>query len=109
MRAIQGVGAAFIAPAVLSLITTGFPKGRERDLALGWFSAASASGFALGALLGGLITQFMGWRAVFFVNVPLVAIAVVAGFRLLPARPQKITHGGYDFTGLSCLPWVASL
>ena len=65
MRALQGVGAAFIAPAVLSLITTGIP-GPARNKALGWFSAASASGFAVGVLLGGVLTQVGGWRAVFF-------------------------------------------
>lgn len=85
-RAVQGVGAALIGPAVLSLITTGTPAGAARNKALGWFSAASASGFAVGVLLGGILTQYATWRAVFFVNVPLVALAAVAAVRLLPGR-----------------------
>jgi MFS family permease len=99
MRALQGVGAAFIAPAVLSLITTGTAPGPARNKALGWFSAASASGFATGVLLGGVLTQLGGWRAVFFVNVPLVAIALVAAFRLIPADPRPSRDNRYDVLG----------
>lgn len=98
-RALQGVGAAFIAPAVLSLITTGTPPGPARNMALGWFSAATASGFAVGVLLGGVLTQLSGWRAVFFVNVPLMAIAVVATFRLIPADAPPARENRYDVLG----------
>ncbi len=99
MRALQGVGAAFIAPAVLSLITTGTPPGPARNKALGWFSAATASGFATGVLLGGVLTQLGGWRAVFFVNVPLVAIALVAAFRLIPVDVRPAREHRYDVLG----------
>lgn len=97
MRALQGVAAALAAPAVLSLVTTVFPAGRQRNRALGWFSAAGASGFAVGAMAGGLLTQFAGWRAVLFVNVPLVAVAVLLLRRLLPNSGG--TGGRHDLGG----------
>ncbi|MGK4580016.1 MFS transporter [Kitasatospora sp. HPMI-4] len=75
-RVLQGMGAALASPAILALITTGFAEGPERNRALGWFSAATAGGFALGVLLGGVLTQLSGWRLVFFVNVPIIAIII---------------------------------
>jgi EmrB/QacA subfamily drug resistance transporter len=109
MRALQGVGAALIAPAALSLITTGFPEGAERNRALGWFSAATASGFAIGVLLGGILTELAGWRAVFFVNVPLTALAVLAAYRVLPGTPGAQRDRTYDLPGvvLSAAGFVA--
>ena len=102
MRAMQGAGGALTAPAVLSLITTTFPEGPERGRALGWFSAAGASGFAVGVLAGGLLTQFAGWRAVLFVNVPLVAAAIVLGWRLLPEASGPAVSRHYDPAGALC-------
>ncbi|MFB7508021.1 MFS transporter, partial [Streptomyces broussonetiae] len=109
MRAVQGVGAALIAPAALSLITTGFPDEAQRNKALGWFSAATASGFAIGVLLGGILVQLWGWRAVFFVNVPLTALAVPAAFRVLPAARGAAGPRTYDLPGvvLSAAGFVA--
>ena len=109
MRAAQGVGAALIAPAALSLITTGFPDEAERNRALGWFSAATASGFAIGVLLGGVLTELAGWRAVFFVNVPLTGIAVLAALRVLPGTPGAQGKRTYDLPGvmLSAAGFVA--
>jgi EmrB/QacA subfamily drug resistance transporter len=112
MRAVQGIGAALIAPSALSLITTGFPDEQERNRALGWFSAASASGFAVGVLLGGILTEVATWRAVLFVNVPLTAITVVAAFRVLPTAPASASLSGrrsYDLPGvlLSAAGFVA--
>ncbi|MFV0132299.1 MFS transporter [Streptomyces sp. HMX87] len=110
MRALQGVGAALIAPAALSLITTGYPDEAERNRALGWFSAATASGFAIGVLLGGILTELAGWRAVFFVNVPLTAAAVLAAFRVLPSvAPGARAGRAYDLPGvlLSAAGFVA--
>lgn len=101
MRAAQGMGAALIAPAALSLVTTGYPDEGQRNRALGWFGAAAASGFALGVLLGAVLTELAGWRAVFFINVPLTAVAVVAAFRLLPAAPRAGRRGGYDLPGVA--------
>ncbi|MFF3499881.1 MFS transporter [Streptomyces sp. NPDC003247] len=109
MRAVQGVGAALIAPAALSLITTGFPDEGERNRALGWFSAASASGFAIGVLLGGVLTELAGWRAVFFVNVPLTAAALLAAFKVLPGAGGARGERAYDLPGvlLSAAGFVA--
>lgn len=83
MRAAQGIGAALVAPAVLSLITTRFTEGKRRNKALGFFSAAGASGFAVGVLLGGVLVEAFGWRSVLLVNVPLAVILIVAGFMVL--------------------------
>jgi len=90
MRAIQGGGAALIAPALLSLITMLYPEGPERDRAFGWFTAASASGFGLGVLAGGVLTSALGWRAIFLMNVPLIAVAIPVAYVLLrePSRPS---------------------
>jgi MFS family permease len=86
-RLVQGVGAALLAPAVLSTITTLFPEGRERGRALGLWTAANAAGGTSGLVAGGVLTQYLGWRAVFLVNVPLIAFLLPAALRLLPAQP----------------------
>jgi MFS family permease len=100
MRAIQGGGAALIAPALLSLITTLYPEGPERDRAVGWFTAASASGFGLGVLAGGVLTSALGWRAIFLMNVPLIAVAIPVAYLLL-REPGRLAppRRGYDVAG----------
>jgi len=74
-RVVQGAGAAIVAPAALSLITTGFPEGPERTRAIGLYGAISSVGFVAGQVLGGVLVQFTSWRAVFLVNVPVGLIA----------------------------------
>jgi EmrB/QacA subfamily drug resistance transporter len=76
-RAIQGLGAAIISPAVLSIITTTFTEGAERNKALGVWGGVGGSGAAAGVLFGGILTKYLGWEWIFFVNVP-VALAVLA-------------------------------
>jgi EmrB/QacA subfamily drug resistance transporter len=76
-RAVQGTGAAIIAPATLSIITTTFEEGAERNKALGIWGAMGGSGAAVGVLLGGVLTSYIGWEWIFFVNVP-VGAAVLA-------------------------------
>jgi EmrB/QacA subfamily drug resistance transporter len=76
-RALQGLGGALLAPAALSILMTTFQEGRERNLALGIWGAASGSGGAAGVLLGGLLTSYLHWSWIFFINIP-VGIAVVA-------------------------------
>jgi EmrB/QacA subfamily drug resistance transporter len=76
-RALQGLGGALLAPAALSILITTFREGRERNIALGIWGAASGSGAAAGVLLGGLLTSYLGWSWIFFINVP-VGIAVIA-------------------------------
>jgi EmrB/QacA subfamily drug resistance transporter len=74
-RVVQGAGAAVVAPAALSLITTGFPEGAERTRAIGLYGAVSSVGFVSGQILGGVLVQLTSWRAVFLVNVPVGLIA----------------------------------
>jgi EmrB/QacA subfamily drug resistance transporter len=85
-RAVQGAGAAMVAPAALSLITTGFPEGPRRTRALGWYGATASIGFVAGQVLGGLLVQFTTWRAVFLVNVPVGLAVALAAPRLLGRR-----------------------
>src|SRR3954454_21078810 len=76
-RAIQGLGAAIISPAALSIITTTFDEGPERNKALGIWGAIGGSGAAVGVLAGGLLTKYLGWEWIFFVNVPVGALALI--------------------------------
>lgn len=96
-RAVQGLGGAVLAPATLSLISTTFAEGRERNRAFSVWGAAGGSGMALGSLLGGVLTQAFGWESVFFVNVPLVAVAIALAFPLLAAGNR--TSGRIDLPG----------
>jgi EmrB/QacA subfamily drug resistance transporter len=83
-RGLQGLGAALAGPAALSLVTTTFAEGPERNRALGVQSAVTASGGAIGMVLGGLLTQYMSWRWVMFVNVPVGALVLAVTPRLVP-------------------------
>jgi EmrB/QacA subfamily drug resistance transporter len=93
-RAVQGAGAALVAPAALSLITTGFAEGRERNRALGMYGATASVGFVAGQVLGGVLVQFTSWRAVFLINVPVGLLAALLAPKLLtePRRPS-VTRG----------------
>src|SRR5919201_5395164 len=76
-RALQGFGAAIISPAALSILSTTFREGRERNIALGVWGAVGGFGAAAGVLLGGILTDALSWEWIFFVNVPVGAIAFV--------------------------------
>ena len=78
-RAVQGLGAAIVSPAALSIITTTFAEGAERNRALGIWGAVAGAGGAAGVLLGGILTSGLSWRWVLFVNVPIGLIAAAAG------------------------------
>lgn len=84
-RVIQGAGAAIVAPAALSLITTSFAEGPERTRAIGLYGAISSVGFVAGQVLGGVLVQLTSWRAVFLVNVPVGLLAAALAPKLLPA------------------------
>src|SRR5258707_169276 len=75
-RAVQGLGAAIITPAALSIVTTTFEEGPERNKALGIWGAIGGSGAAVGVLAGGILTKYLGWEWIFFVNVPVGALAL---------------------------------
>ena len=82
-RAVQGVGAALIAPTALALITTTFAEGSPRNRAMGVYSAMSVVGGAVGLIAGGLLTTYASWRWVLFVNVPIGVVAALAAPRVL--------------------------
>ena len=82
-RALQGLGAALLAPSALSMVTNMFAEGAERNKALGVWGAVSGSGGAAGVLLGGVLTEYAGWEWVLWVNVPIVIIAALLAPRLL--------------------------
>jgi EmrB/QacA subfamily drug resistance transporter len=84
-RAVQGMAAAFIAPAALSTLTTSFEEGPSRNRVLGYYGVMASAGFVAGLVVGGALVDTVGWRAVLFVNVPLCAVMVLLGTRTLPA------------------------
>jgi MFS family permease len=98
-RFVKGMSAAFTAPAGLSIITTTFAEGRARNKALSVYTATGATGFSLGLVIGGLLTE-AGWRWVFFLPAPVALIALVAGLKLVPdsGRPSRIGRG-FDVAG----------
>ena len=97
-RAVQGVGAAIISPATLSIITTTFEEGAERNKALGIWGAMGGSGAAAGVLFGGILTKYAGWEWVFFVNVP-VGVLVLALTRSVVRESRVTGMKGFDVAG----------
>jgi EmrB/QacA subfamily drug resistance transporter len=97
-RALQGIGAAFVSPAALSLVTTIFAEGAERNRALGAWGAVAGAGGAVGVLLGGVLTQ-IDWRLVLFVNVPVAIGAIFAAPRVLPEGKDPTEVKGFDIPG----------
>ena len=98
-RAVQGLGAAIVSPAALSIITTTFAEGHERNRALGVWGAVAGAGGAAGVLLGGILTSGLSWRWVLFVNVPIGLIAAALAPRiLLESRADDGTEG-FDIPG----------
>jgi len=98
-RALQGLGAAFISPAALSIISTTFEEGRERARALGVWAAIAIGGAAFGLVLGGLLTQLLSWPWIFFVNVPVGIVTFVFALRLIPESRDEHAHGSFDVAG----------
>jgi EmrB/QacA subfamily drug resistance transporter len=96
-RAMQGVGGALASPAVLALIVTSFPEGRERTRALGIYMGVITGGSSLGLVLGGVITEWLSWRWVLFINVP-IGVAVVAVAPLFVAETPRLP-GRFDLVG----------
>src|SRR2546423_11591312 len=98
-RALQGLGGALLAPAALSILTTMFREGRERNLALGIWGAASGSGGAAGVLLGGMLTSYLDWSWIFFINVPVgAAVIALTPFVLRESRIET-AHRRFDVAG----------
>jgi EmrB/QacA subfamily drug resistance transporter len=97
-RVAQGIGAAMLTPAALSLVTTIFPDGPERRRALAAWAAVAASGGAFGVLAGGALTETLGWEAIFLINVPVGVAVGIAATSLLP-RGTAAGSGRIDLTG----------
>jgi EmrB/QacA subfamily drug resistance transporter len=98
-RALQGLGAALVSPAALAIVTTTFAEGRERAKAMGVWSAIAAGGGAVGLVLGGLLTETLSWRWVFFINLPIGIAAILLSLRYVPdaeadERPETADVAG---------------
>jgi EmrB/QacA subfamily drug resistance transporter len=106
-RAVQGLGAAILSPSALSIITTTFEEGSERNKALGIWGAMGGSGAAVGVLLGGILTKSLGWEWIFFVNVP-VGAAVLATTRSI-VRESRAGHASRHFDALGAVLITSAL
>src|SRR5437762_3755450 len=98
-RSLQGLGAALLSPAALSILTTTFREGRERNVALGVLGAASGSGGAAGVLLGGALTSALSWSWIFFINVPVGVIVLGLSRWLLRESRAALDHRHFDTAG----------
>jgi len=98
-RSLQGLGAALISPAALSIIATTFKEGSDRAKALGVWAAIAIGGSAVGLVLGGVLTQYFSWPWIFFVNVPVGIVTFALSFRLIPESRDEHVERNYDIAG----------
>jgi len=98
-RALQGLGAALVSPAALSIITTTFTSSEDRTKALGVWSGIAAGGGAVGLLLGGVLTDLLSWQWIFFVNVPVGIVALAMTLRFVPESRASSLHRTFDLAG----------
>ncbi|MGH3131553.1 MAG: MFS transporter [Gaiellaceae bacterium] len=98
-RGLQGLGAAFVSPAALSIITTTFKEGAERTKAMAVWAAIAVGGGAVGLLLGGILTDALSWPWIFFVNGPIGIVAFVLSLRLVPESKDEQAHRSFDLAG----------
>jgi EmrB/QacA subfamily drug resistance transporter len=106
-RALQGIGGAIVSPATLSIIISSLREGSERNRGLGLWGAMGALGASSGALIGGLLTQSLGWQAIFAVNVPLGLAVIVLGTRVIP--PSRAHDGPRHFDASGAVLVTAGL
>ena len=99
LRGVQGLSAAFMSPAALSILLTTFRDGEDRNRALAVWSAVAAGGAAAGVLFGGVLTQYLGWRWDFLVNIPVGVIVSIVAYRILPAHESEATDTSLDLPG----------
>ena len=102
-RAVQGLGAAILSPAALSILTVTFKEGSERNKALSIWGAIAGAGGAFGVLLGGILTQEVGWQWIFYVNVPIGSLVVLASFFILAPSLSEDERRGFDIPGAIAL------
>ncbi|MEJ7569453.1 MAG: MFS transporter [Gaiellaceae bacterium] len=98
-RGLQGLGAALVSPAALSIVTTTFAEGTERTKAMGVWSAIAAGGGAVGLLLGGVLTDLFSWPWIFFVNLPVGIAAFFLSLRYVPESKDEESHQAFDIAG----------
>src|SRR2546421_3399321 len=98
-RAVQGLGAAIISPATLAIITTTFEEGSERNKALGIWGAVGGSGAAAGVLFGGILTKYLGWQWIFYVNVPVGALVLALTRPIIPESRVEAAQRRFDAAG----------
>src|SRR3989440_6247569 len=98
-RAVQGLGAAIISPAALSIVTTTFREGAERNKALGIWGALGGSGAAAGVLFGGILSKDLGWQWIFFFNVPVGALVFALTRPIVPESHADLGHRRFDAAG----------
>ena len=98
-RGLQGLGAALVSPAALSIVTTTFREGEERTKAMGVWSAIAAGGGAVGLLVGGILTDLFSWPWIFFVNVPIGIAAFVLSLKYVPESKDEKVHRAFDIAG----------
>src|ERR1043165_4039374 len=102
-RSLQGLGAALLSPAALSILTTTFREGRERNVALGVWGAASGSGGAAGVLLGGALTSALSWSWIFFINIPVGLLVLAVSPWLLRESRAALDHRHFDTAGAASI------
>jgi EmrB/QacA subfamily drug resistance transporter len=106
-RGVQGLGAAIVTPAALSIISTTFTEGSERNKALGAWGAVGGSGAAAGVLMGGILTKYLGWEWIFWVNVPVgLTVLVLTPFYVRESRREDVVH---DYDPLGALSVTSGL
>ncbi len=98
-RGVQGLGAALVSPAALSIVTTTFREGAERTKALGVWAAIAVGGGAVGLVLGGFLVETLSWPWIFFVNVPVGIAAFVLSLRFVPESKDEHAHRSFDVAG----------
>src|SRR3954463_10052930 len=98
-RAVQGLGGAIISPAALSIVMTSFEEGPERNKALGVWGALGGSGAAVGVIAGGVLTDYLSWRWIFFVNVPVGILVLLLTPRIVPESRREGGERRYDALG----------
>jgi EmrB/QacA subfamily drug resistance transporter len=98
-RGLQGLGAALVSPAALSIVTTTFREGEERTKAMGVWSAIAAGGGAVGLLVGGILTDLFSWPWIFFVNVPIGIAAFILSLKYVPESKDEKVHRAFDIAG----------
>lgn len=98
-RAIQGLAGAFMSPAALSIILVTYKEGHERNVALSVWGAVAAGGAAFGVLLGGILVQYLSWRWIFFINVPIGAFVIATALRILDRHESTVEHDSLDLPG----------